>query len=71
MARKPSPNSPPVSLLRCRPRGQERQQGGRPRWPCRGCGRPFGPTLGTAIYRLRHPPAEVAAPSWWSCAGVA
>jgi len=35
-------------------------KGGRPRWVCRGCGRSFGPTLGTAIYRLRNSPTEVA-----------
>ena len=32
---------------------------GRPRWVCRNCGRSFGPTLGTAMYRLRATPAEV------------
>ena len=28
-------------------------KGGRPRWVCQNCGRSFGPTLGTAMYRLR------------------
>jgi len=35
-------------------------KGGRPRWVCQNCGRSFGPTLGTAMYRLRVTPAEVA-----------
>jgi transposase-like protein len=33
---------------------------GRQRWRCAGCGRTFGPTTGTAVYRLKTPPAEVA-----------
>lgn len=33
---------------------------GRQRWRCADCGRTFGPTTGTAMYRLRTPPAEVA-----------
>ena len=35
-------------------------KGGRPHWVCQNCGRLFGPTLGTAMYRLRVTPAEVA-----------
>jgi hypothetical protein len=33
---------------------------GRPRWFCGGCERSFGPTTGTALYRLKTPAAEVA-----------
>ena len=33
---------------------------GRQRWRCGGCRRTFGPTTGTAVYRLKTPPAEVA-----------
>jgi transposase-like protein len=33
---------------------------GRQRWRCAGCGRTFGPTTGTAIFRLKTPPGEVA-----------
>lgn len=33
---------------------------GRQRWVCRECGRSFGPTFGTAMYRLRTSPREVA-----------
>jgi len=33
---------------------------GRQRWRCAGCQRTFGPTTGTAVFRLKTPPAEVA-----------
>lgn len=33
---------------------------GRQRWRCAGCRRSFGPTTGTAVFRLKTPPAEVA-----------
>ena len=33
---------------------------GRQRWLCRACGRSFGITTGTALYRLKTPAAEVA-----------
>ena len=33
---------------------------GRQRWRCADCGRTFGPTTGTVMYRLKTPPAEVA-----------
>ena len=33
---------------------------GRQRWRCAGCGRSFGPTTGTAVFRLKTPPAEIA-----------
>jgi len=33
---------------------------GRQRWRCAGGRRTFGPTTGTALYRLKSPPAEVA-----------
>jgi transposase-like protein len=34
--------------------------GGRRRYECRGCGRFFGETEGTPMYRLHTPAAEVA-----------
>lgn len=34
-------------------------KGGRPRWVCRVCRHPFGPTWGTPTYRLRATPTEV------------
>lgn len=33
---------------------------GRQRWSCAGCGRTFGPTTGTPLFRLRTSSAEVA-----------
>ena len=61
MARRPSPDNPPCP--RCgavhvakeghTPKGQQR-------WQCRGCGKTFGPTLGTPLYRLHTPATEVA-----------
>jgi transposase-like protein len=33
---------------------------GRQRWRCADCRRTFGPTTGTAMYRLKTPPVEVA-----------
>jgi transposase-like protein len=61
MARPPSPDNPPcphcgavhVTKEGHTPSGQQR-------WQCRGCGKTFGPTLGTALYRLHTPAAEVA-----------
>jgi transposase-like protein len=60
-ARRPFPDTPPcpdcggghVAKEARTPRGQQR-------WQCRGCGKTFGPTLGTPLYRLRTPAAEVA-----------
>ena len=61
MARRPSPDNPPCP--RCgaaavvkdghTPTGQQR-------WHCHGCTRTFGPTLGTPLFRLHTPAAEVA-----------
>ncbi len=36
------------------------RSGGRKRYDCRGCGRFFGETAGTPMYRLHTPAAEVA-----------
>src|SRR5437867_10965521 len=33
---------------------------GRQRWRCARCARTFGPTTGTAVFRLKTPPAEIA-----------
>jgi transposase-like protein len=61
MVRRPSPANPPcprcgasdVAKAGHTPSGQQR-------WECRGCGKTFGPTLGTPLYRLHTPAAEVA-----------
>ena len=61
MARRPCPDNPPCP--RCGG-GHVAKEGhtpsGQQRWQCRGCGKTFGPTLGTPLYRLRTPAAEVA-----------
>lgn len=60
MARRRSPDNP--SCPRCGGTHVIRNghKDGRQRWVCRECGRSFGPTFGTAMYRLRTPPTEVA-----------
>ena len=61
MARHPSPNNP--ACPRCGA-AHVIQHGHTPqhqqRWLCRGCGRTFGPTFGTPLYRLRTSACEVA-----------
>lgn len=59
MARIAAPSNPPCP--RC---GHPHTVGkghthGQPRWSCAGCRRSFGPTTGTAMYRLKTPAAEV------------
>src|SRR5438477_10399457 len=60
MARPPDPDAPPCP--RCGVVGASRNghMRGRQRWVCPGCGRSFGATTGTPLYRLKAPPAEVA-----------
>ncbi|BBM72066.1 IS1 family transposase [Rhodothermus marinus] len=60
MARRPSPNNPPCPHCGHKHTVRNGRKDGRQRWVCRGCGRSFGPTFGTPLYRLRTPPAEVA-----------
>ncbi len=60
MARKPSPHNPPCPHCGATHVIKNGSKGGRPRWVCRECWRSFGPTVGTPMYRLHVPPAEVA-----------
>jgi transposase-like protein len=60
MNRKPNPQNPPCPRCGATHVIQNGSQGGRPRWVCRNGGRSFGPTLGTAMDRLRATPTEVA-----------
>ena len=60
MARAAAPENPacahcghPQTVRKGRTRGQQR-------WRCRACRRSFGPTTGTAVYRLQTPVGEVA-----------
>lgn len=60
MARKRSPNNPPCPRCGATRVNRNGSKDGRPRWVCQVCRRSFGPTFGTAMYRLRTPPDEVA-----------
>jgi len=60
MNRKPNSQNPPCPRCGATHVIQNGSKGGRPRWVCRNCGRSFGPTLGTAMDRLRATPTEVA-----------
>jgi transposase-like protein len=60
MNRKPHSQNPPCPRCGATHVIKNGSKGGRPRWVCRNCGRSFGPTLGTAMYRLRATPTEVA-----------
>ncbi len=61
MARPPSPDNPPCPRCGAVHVAKEgHTPSGQQRWQCRGCGKTFGPTLGTPLYRLRTPAAEVA-----------
>ena len=61
MARRPSPANPPCPRCGAGDVAKEgRTPSGLQRWQCRDCGKTFGPTLGTPLYRLHTPAAEVA-----------
>ena len=60
MARKRSPDNPPCPRCGATEVIRNGSKGGKPRWVCLVCRRSFGPTYGTAMYRLRASPAEVA-----------
>jgi transposase-like protein len=60
MNRKPNSQNPPCPRCGATHVVKNGSKGGRPRWVCRNCRRSFGPTLGTAMDRLRVTPAEVA-----------
>lgn len=60
MARRPSPDNPPCPHCGEKHTVRNGHKDGRQRWVCRGCGRSFGPTFGTPVYRLHTSPAEVA-----------
>lgn len=60
MARKPASDNPPCPHCHSTHVIRNGSKGGRRRWVCRGCGRSFGPTWGTPMYRLRVTPTEVA-----------
>lgn len=60
MPRKRSPDHPPCPRCGATEVSRNDSKDGKPRWVCLACGRSLGPTFGTAMYRLRTPPAEMA-----------
>lgn len=60
MARAADRATPPCPRCGHEPTVRTGHTRGRQRWRCAGCGRSFGPTTGTAVFRLKTPPAEVA-----------
>ena len=60
MARRRSPDNPSCPHCGATHVIRNGHEDGRQRWVCRTCGRSFGPTFGTPMYRLRTPPGEVA-----------
>ncbi len=60
MARPAARDNPAGAHCGHRPTVRNGHMRGQQRWRCAGCGRSFGPTTGTAVYRLKTPVAEVA-----------
>ncbi len=60
MARTADRANPPCPRCGQAPTVRTGHTRGRQRWRCAGCRRTFGPTTGTAVFRLKTPPAEVA-----------
>lgn len=60
MARPADTTSPPCRHCGDRRTVRKGHTRGQQRWLCRACRRSFGPTTGTAVYRLKTPVAEVA-----------
>lgn len=60
MEQTPDPIHPPCPRCGHGPTVRTGHTRGRHRWRCADCGRTFGPTTGTAVFRLKTPPAEVA-----------
>jgi transposase-like protein len=60
MARAADPTNPPCPRCGHAPTVRKGHTRGQQRWLCGGCRHSFGPTTGTARYRLKTPPAEVA-----------
>ena len=60
MARSAAPENPPCPHCEQTRTVRKGHTRGQQRWRCRACRRSFGPTTGTAVYRLKTPVAEVA-----------
>jgi transposase-like protein len=59
MARPRNPENPPCARCGATATVSKGHQDGRPRWRCLVCGRSFGTTLGTPLYRLKTDIAEI------------
>jgi transposase-like protein len=60
MGRKGAQNTEPCPHCGCTSVRKFGRKNGQQRWHCSACGRTFGATTGTPMYRLRTPPAEIA-----------
>ena len=60
MARPADPKNPPCRYCEYPRTVRKGHMRGQQRWRCAQCRRSFGPTTGTAVYRLKTPVAEVA-----------
>ncbi len=60
MARAAAPENPACAHCGHRQTVRKGHTRGQQRWRCVECGRSFGPTTGTAVYRLKTPVEEVA-----------
>jgi transposase-like protein len=59
MARTRNPQNPGCARCGAAETVSKGKENGRPRWRCRGCGRSFGQTLGTPLYRLKTDVGEI------------
>jgi transposase-like protein len=59
MARTRNPPNPPCAHCGAAETVSRGRESGRPRWRCRTCGRSFGQTLDTTLYRLKTDSAEI------------
>jgi transposase-like protein len=59
MGRSRNPYNPPCARCGAAETVSKGQDNGRPRWRCLACGRSFGQTLGTPLFRLKTERAEI------------
>jgi len=59
MGRLRNPENPPCACCGAAETVSKGRESGRPRWRCLACGRSFGQTLGTPLYRLKTDTAEI------------
>jgi transposase-like protein len=59
MGRPRNPQNPPCARCGAARTSSKGREDGRPHWLCLACGRSFGETLGTPLYRLKTDVAEI------------